>query len=300
MRLIVIFMAVNIAILSTPIIASQALPGCDEWCGDLRIPYPFGMKEECYLNKTFSINCKKPNNNNNEPPTAFLMDTNISVTKISISGELHVMQPIVRDCYNVPTHHNDSSVPNITSLSAPAIFPVAAAKNKFVAVGCNTLGLIGGELNGSEYVSGCVSVCLNESAIVNGSCSGSGCCQLEIPKGLRNLFLAMNSIPLNYTLDFNPCGYAFVTEDEGFQFSSKYITNFGDEEVGVVLDWGITNQTNYHQCGQNSTRNSSFSDDGSQYRCECFKGFDGNPYLPQGCQGKSFKISRSESFMKNT
>ncbi|XP_038886589.1 putative wall-associated receptor kinase-like 16 [Benincasa hispida] len=279
--LVGLMLIIKIAILSTAVVASsQALAGCDEWCGDLRIPYPFGVKQGCHLNQTFLITCNKTNS----PPKAFLMDTDISVTNISLHGELHILQPIVRYCYE-QVQVSDPFIPNATNLSVPAALPIADGKNKFIATGCNTFGLFSGMLKGSEFLSGCISVCTNGSAIVDGSCFGNGCCELEIPKGLTNLSLFVGQLLPNETniLKYNPCGYAFVVGDERFKFDSTYIQRFEDEEVEVVVDWAIGNQT-MNVCRQNSQRISNFSDDGSQYRCECLDGFMGNPYLPQGCE----------------
>ncbi|KAL0556263.1 hypothetical protein IC582_004775 [Cucumis melo] len=272
-----------IIILSTPASAvSLAKPGCDEWCGDLRIPYPYGVKEGCYLNQTFLITCDKAFS----PPKAFLMDTNISVTNISLNGELHMLQPIVRYCHEGVQLGGGSFIPNITNLTAPPTLSIADGKNKFIAIGCSTFGLFTGMLKGSEFLTGCVALCTNNSSIVDGSCSGTGCCELNIPNGLRSLSLAVGQLldDRNGTfVKYNPCGYAFVVGEEGFKFKSSYIDNFEDREVVAVVDWSIGNETIIDICGLNSIRNSSFSDDRSQYRCECLDGYEGNPYLPRGC-----------------
>ncbi|XP_022989771.1 putative wall-associated receptor kinase-like 16 [Cucurbita maxima] len=280
MKHIMAFMVMmEIAILSTALamVASQALPRCDDRCGDVQIPYPFGIKEGCYLNQNFSITCNKTDRNG--PPKAYLMQTNISVTNISTNGELHVLQPVVRTCYDKA---NGSFVPNESNFSVPAMFPISGTKNKFVTIGCNTAGLIAGYLQESLYGSGCISLCLNKSGVVNGSCSGSGCCQLEIPNGLTNLSLAVTGL-LNFAdvRTFNHCGYAFVIEADRFQFLSRYIENF-EEEVEVVLDWGIRNETRI-ECGSNARRTNSIFN-GTQYRCQCLDGYEGNPYLRHGCQ----------------
>ena len=66
----------------------SALPNCPDRCGDLQIPYPFGLTEGCYLNETkgstkFSIFC---DNSSGKPETKtgdFLV-TNISVQESQI------------------------------------------------------------------------------------------------------------------------------------------------------------------------------------------------------------------------
>ena len=277
----------NIAILSTPLVveASEALPGCDEWCGKVHIPYPFGIKKGCYLNQNFSITCHKTG-----PPKAeaFLMHTNIRVMNISTNGELHVLRPIVRNCYSYGDNYLDM---NETDLSVPTMYPLSRSKNKFITIGCNHVGLILGDDQGTNVESGCISVCTRRSSVVDGLCSGSGCCQLDIPKGLTNLSLAVGEL-LNYTeiRKFSPCGYAFIIEAKRFQFLSSYIDKFEEKEVEVVLSWGIRKELEL-DCGLNARRNNSIFSE-THYRCQCLDGYQGNPYLPQGCQGKALFIFR--------
>lgn len=285
-------LVVHIAIFSAVVaatVASQAKPGCESKCGNLEIPYPFGMKEGCYLNINFSVTCKT---NHLDSPKAFLVNSNIEVINISLYGELNILNYVARDCYTkdgLPDINN-----NRPSLRVP-MFTISNTKNKLTVVGCDTYAYIYGQLEEGSYTSGCMGLCGNSSrAIKDGSCSGSGCCQLEIPKGLRNLELEVRSFK-NHTQvhSFNPCGHAFVVQQDNFTFSTKYIENFTEDKVPLVLDWGIKKGaclTDQCPCGPNSKRNNSKSLDGSEYYCDCFDGFRGNPYLPQGCQGKIFTL----------
>lgn len=262
--------------------ASQALPGCEEWCGDVQIPYPFGMKEGCYLNEKFFISCNKTHN---DSPKAFLQGGNLNVTNISISGELNILHFWARDCYPPNT------VPDLSTAFLNTEFAVSSAKNKFTVIGCDTFSFISGLVGGTQfYKSACVALCDDITTVKDGACSGNGCCQLEIPKGLNNLNYTVSSFD-NHTnvLSFNPCGYAFVIEEDKFNFSSKYIRHFPLERVPLVLDWAISNNTCENTtnciCGPSSQK-VNFVEDGSEYRCQCSDGFEGNPYLPRGCQGK--------------
>nr|POF22618.1 wall-associated receptor kinase 3 [Quercus suber] len=90
--------------------------------------------------------------------------------------------------------------------------------------------------------------------------------------------------------DFNPCGYAFVAEQGQFDFSSAYLKNLTYEELPMVLEWAIGNET-CKEAARNKTafackRNSYCQDleTTSGYRCKCEQGYQGNPYLPDGCQ----------------
>jgi hypothetical protein len=77
---------------ATATAATMAKPGCPSECGGVEIPYPFGLNEACYLDKSFNITC----DDSGKP-----MVGNLDVTKISIeTHELRILQYVARDCYN--------------------------------------------------------------------------------------------------------------------------------------------------------------------------------------------------------
>ncbi|WMV45165.1 hypothetical protein MTR67_038550 [Solanum verrucosum] len=67
------------------------------------------------------------------------------------------------------------------------------------------------------------------------------------------------------------------------------------EELPLVLDWVIGEET-CEIAKRNSTtyvcksNNSDCLDNSISYRCSCMQGYDGNPYLKDGCQGFAFMV----------
>ncbi|GFZ09864.1 hypothetical protein Acr_21g0004630 [Actinidia rufa] len=263
--------------------ASQALPDCENWCGNISIPYPFGTKEGCYIEESFLVTCDV----SFSPPKLYLTNSAIEITDLFLSGQLRVSSWIARDCYNKQHLREFNNKPWMRFRK----FPISHNRNKFIAVGCDTYAVITGS-QGRDYTTGCLSLCDSIGSMINGSCSGIGCCQAIIPKEVRSFNISVNSYE-NHTnvWDFNPCSYGFVVEDNTYNFSSLDLQNFQNRtSVPVVLDWSIGNET-CNTAEQNLTsfackENSECSnfDNGPGYRCNCSEGYEGNPYLSNGCQ----------------
>ncbi|KAF5467882.1 hypothetical protein F2P56_012092 [Juglans regia] len=264
----------------------SALLNCPNWCGDVEIPYPFGIGEGCYLNKNFSVNCTKSWDGRLRPQVG-----DVIIQQISIQGQIDMFMNTVEVCNNGSgLSKNFQSTRLRVSSNA---FTISNTQNLFIAVGCDTYAFLYGNQNNEDFSMGCMSICQNQSIVLNGSCSGMGCCWLEIPERLSNVRLEIytNSYR-NHTkvLNFNPCGYAFVVKKQLFMFSPIYLSSLQlNRTIPMVLDWTIgTERCKYAQlktdyiCGGNSTCDDP--ENGYGYRCQCKKGYEGNPYLPLGCK----------------
>ncbi|XP_075664767.1 putative wall-associated receptor kinase-like 16 [Castanea sativa] len=261
-----------------------ALPGCPKKCGDVKIPYPFGLTEECRLKDTsgrkFLLTC------NSTSGQLKPFSGNAEVTNISIHGEMEILMYNAVDCYDQPREQLEWQ-----KRLRSGNYTISDTQNKFVAIGCDTYAYLRGYKNDKLFSMGCLSVCQDKSNVVSGSCSGIGCCEMDIPKGLKNITLEAYSFK-NHTevWDFNPCSFAFVIQGKKFNFSSDYLYSLRrNETFPMVLDWAIGNETcevaqnkaNY-VCGWNTRCEDP--NNGSGYRCNCTNGYSGNPYLKDGCK----------------
>ena len=299
-----------VGVMLTAIMAAAAIayplawPNCSDSCGDVKIPYPFGTTEGCYReeeSRGFFINCSK---SYDQPQP---MSGELPVTRISIEGEMDIMMYSSINCY----HQRGTPLSNNTEpwLKVPSF--TVSVKNKFVAVGCDTYAFLNGTLKDAPFTIGCLSKCNDTRNIVNGSCSGIGCCHIDIPEGLKDINFAAYSFNSHKDVwSFNPCSFAFIIQKDKFDkfnFSSAYLTSLQNNETfPMVLDWAVGNETcdvarnkeNYI-CEANSTCSDLKNGSGPGYRCKCKEGYNGNPYLKNGCQGIYSIYLLIYKFLKN-
>ncbi|XP_055812682.1 wall-associated receptor kinase 2-like [Solanum dulcamara] len=262
-----------------------AKPGCPNQCGNVTVPYPFGVGSRCAIDPSFEINCTGS--------AATLYASNIKVYDIS-DAEIRVSNTLYQRCYSqtgellIPDHPTWLRFEKLTPYSFSAL-------NMFTVIGCDESAI----MTGDNFRNGCYSFCTNSSEInvVEGRCMGTGCCQIEIPKGLKYFNTTMESVENHTTIwSFNGCGYAFLGEARSFQFrgvedlTDNNLTKRILDNIPIVLDWAIGNnltcveakKRNDYACLVNSHCVDSNTGLGG-YRCNCNPGYEGNPYISPGC-----------------
>ncbi|PIN12491.1 Serine/threonine protein kinase [Handroanthus impetiginosus] len=263
-------------------------PNCIDHCGNISIPYPFGTTKECYRSSDFLVTC----NQTFDQLKVFLRNSSIEITDISLDGQLRVLQFIAHDCYNQNGTRAFRNNPWIR-LAKSRSLTVNNTANKFTVIGCDTYGFIFGRRLDRNYTTGCTAMCYAKDDLIKGSCTGSGCCQTSIPEQVWRVNLSLGSYHnLSHVWSFDKCSYAFLVEESAFSFSPENLTNLRNvEKLPMVVDWAIGNGT----CEEAQMNASSYAcknvnskcykpRNGYGYRCSCSEGYQGNPYLIDGCQ----------------
>ncbi|KAG8066092.1 hypothetical protein GUJ93_ZPchr0004g40261 [Zizania palustris] len=183
-------------------------------------------------------------------------------------------------------------------------------RNKLVATGCNYRFLVNfssssGGKGPVVPIMSCGTWCYGSSdVIINGSCVGTACCNVNMPMdgGQEFTYKIENDTKpsANVTgVEAGACSAVFFLDQ-----SEKVFTNGGDRarmplkdalvpvgERKMVLDWAIGNVT----CKQaqsnsfapqymcNNVSSCTDAPSGTGYLCRCNGGYSGNPYATDGC-----------------
>ncbi|XP_071702753.1 wall-associated receptor kinase 2-like [Rutidosis leptorrhynchoides] len=268
--------------------AAQSLPNCPDKCGNVTIPYPFGTTEDCYLSRSYYVNCT----------SLQIYNTSFQLSSVSLDGYMRGSLPMGYRCYNKKHAKTRWLEPEIM-LSR---FPVSSTHNLFTTVGCDARSSMK-YINSENYITGCLSM-TGCTGLTDGSCLGMGCSQVPVPYKVTSFRIHAQDNTKRYVgkWSYNKCVYAFVVEKHHYWFRETDLDTMVNRSFPVVLEWSLGSTScveaqkknpETYLCKENSVCDDhTYTVDFIQsyhhqgYRCHCAQGYQGNPYLPNGCQGK--------------
>ncbi|XP_034922250.1 wall-associated receptor kinase-like 8 [Populus alba] len=259
--------------------APMTKPGCQNRCGNISIPYPFGTVQDCYANEMFKIVCRETANES--APRAFISMINMEVLNITDGAAIFKGPIMSSNCSD-----RQFNLPALNLTGSPYFFSFG---NVFTAVGCNVRALLTGI---GPQVVGCDSTCsadydqktLLYGQEINSLCADGNCCVASAPYRMQVFQPSLEA--KNGSEDSSGCKLAFLTDQNKFSFLN--MTNpqalQGWRSVPLVLAWMMDYSIWRYD---NSTMDCKYFlyestvSNVSGYECSCSNGYEGNPYL--GC-----------------
>lgn len=284
-----------------------ALPGCPENCGGVQVPYPFGIGRGCF-HEGFNLTCDEA-----QHPAKLLLGDGVEVLDISLPDCTVRIQTKISWVEYAAEFNGSWSVP---APDGPLM--VSTARNSFVAFGCNVLAKLIPYGTVLSYASACAAACVNTPDV--SSCSGVGCCQTSIAS--LGSDLPWYGIQVKH-LEGETGNYyhraVFIVDQDWFSrveaamasnFSALFFGNRFHEKVvmvdsvPVVLEWSldlirdaglfvlspIGPQSSDFRCLSSNSFSYTIIGNYDRRRCNCSHGYEGNPYIADGCQGTEVLI----------
>lgn len=261
---------------------SLVKPDCADRCGDVPVPYPFGMGKDCFFNDSFSVHC----DHSFTPPKPFLNHStklNLELLKVSLEYKtVTVNSPITPLCQDKGTWRS-------ADLSGTP-FTFSSVHNIFVVVGCDTTAVF---ISGKEKIlAGCSSNC-NMNSAAGGGCFGIECCQ-SIVRYDNEYWTHLGEYHVNYTkTSTEDCSYVLLGDSE-YWFSNN-ISSKDSGYAPLVMFWEME-AISFGSC---DLHHPDRSYETTIDRCLCPANSEGNPFLPHGCVG-TVQFLFSETILKNS
>ncbi|KAI3747320.1 hypothetical protein L6452_09774 [Arctium lappa] len=247
-----------------------AKPGCNYMCGEVKIPYPFGIGANCSINKWYNVDCNSSTPYLSALNSLEVLDINLDYQSVSVNVSMF------SDCRN-PVR-NSSQISNINLDGTPFLF--SKLDNKFVVEGCGNAVI----LDHGRVVTACSTICHNDSVseIISSSCLGINCCQATIPYNLKSYSMNLTSLERQLGGD-GVCGSALLVKENSHVRSVAGNISY----VPISLLWTLTERDQFNCCSSRFRVDLDLGNGNSlaSYKCRSYEGhLKGNPYIVDGCE----------------
>ncbi|CAI9271805.1 unnamed protein product [Lactuca saligna] len=192
---------------------SSMKTGCSRRCGNVWIPFPFGIGRNCSLNKWYTVDC-----NSSTPYLSAL--NHLEILRV----DMYQQTVTVNGSMNIDHCKNPVQNSNLVLSGSPYRF--SRLNNIFVVEGCGN-GVI---MHNGSIVSGCSTTCQGDTVSDRKKCFGIGCCQSTIPYDLESFTL--NLTGLERRSGNQSCVSAMVVDSETYSSGIFYGQN-----VPISLKW---------------------------------------------------------------
>jgi hypothetical protein len=300
--------------------SSAGLPNCPTSCGDVSsVPYPFGIGAGCYHSPGFNLTC----DTTHDPPRLLLGDEavfhvlNISLANATVRAA-RVGGINITSLDSVGAGR--TAWRGLGGDGGP--YALSDGSNEMLIIRCCDVlaQLTSGESgSGNVTISGCASFCPGTASgrallsLSDGRCTGVGCCQMPIRIGRASYDVQYRRLDVSRPPEHDSAGVPLVLiAEQGWLQQQAASTrgaplpvNLDETPVPVLLGWAVGSAPlgqggtplDNSTCSGNAapgrsackSRHSSCRDVAtavrSGYVCDCQQGYDGNPYLADGCQG---------------
>ncbi|CAH1433431.1 unnamed protein product [Lactuca virosa] len=268
--LLVVLISLASAATSAPI---YARPGCKDMCGGVRIPYPFGIGTGCYINEWYAVDC-----NSSIPYLSAI--NNLRLLSLNLENQtMAVNVSMNSNC--VDPIRNNSQILSVDLGDSPFLF--SREDNKFTVEGCGNAVI----LEQRNLVTGCSTICQNQTINPRNNCYGINCCQTTIPYYLKTYTIDTTSLQSQDS--GGVCGSAFLVDEQMYSFGkfSRQSAFVGNSFVPISLRWTLRLEEIGERDCSSMARETLYLGNGTNiesYKCTCRPIEEGSPYLTNGCQ----------------